>query len=227
MAFLRYIHHSFFLLSLPTCNVLIDPFLNIPKEVNVKPKLMNSSGKKYLKNIDIILISHEHFDHFDKKLIEEIVARDNACVVAHDHILSQLNIKRSNKYAIAINKRACLRGISVEAFPVHHPTSFYPLGFKIKYNNTSFVHLGDTFLMDSFNKLKADVLMVPIGGATTMDVTDAVKVVKSISPKVVVPMHYNTFDMIKASPLEFREKIEDSIVATKVAVLKPGARIKI
>ncbi len=227
MAFLQYLHHSFFKLSLPSCTLLIDPFVNIPKNVNLKPRAMKANVKKLLKGTDVILVSHEHFDHFDKQLIEEIVARDNACVVAHDHVLSQLNIKRPNKCPLTVNKKINLRGVSIEAFPVHHPTSFYPLGFKIGCNGHAILHLGDTFLMDSFNKLKADILMVPIGGTMTMDITDAVKVVKTIEPKVAIPMHYNTFDLIKASTAEFKEKIENSVLDTKPVILKLGGKLRL
>ena len=60
-----------------------------------------------------------------------------------------------------------------------------------------------------------------------MDVTDAVKVVKTIEPKVAIPMHYNTFDLIKASTAEFKEKIENSVLDTKPVILKLGGKLKL
>ncbi|MCD6478829.1 MAG: MBL fold metallo-hydrolase [Candidatus Diapherotrites archaeon] len=227
MAKLQFLHHSFFKLILPECTLLMDPFVNIPSNVHVKPRTRCPASKRSFRDVNLILVSHEHFDHFDRKLIEDIVKASNATVVAYDNVLAQLNIKRSNKVPISANKKLNLKGVSIEAFHVHHPTSFYPLGFKIVSNGLSLIHTGDTFLMDSFSKLKADVLLVPIGGTMTMDITDAVKVVKNVQPKVAIPMHYNTFDIIKASPQEFREKLEDSVLETRPAILKPGKSIRL
>jgi len=224
---LQFLHHSFFRLNLPDCTILIDPFIKVPCKVHVKMKTKCPVPKRSFKDVNVILISHEHFDHFDKEFIESVVKKSNATVVAYDNVLSQLNIKRSNKRPINTNERLNLSGVSVEAFPVHHPTAFYPLGFKIKFNGCSLIHTGDTFLMDSFSKLRADVLLVPIGGTMTMDITDAVKVVKNVQPKIAIPMHYNTFDVIKASAQEFKSKLENSVLETKPVILKPGKSIKI
>ena len=65
--------------------------------------------------------------------------------------------------------------------------------------------------------------MFPIGGEYTMDLVDAVKAVKTVKPDVAIPMHYDTFESIKASSEEFREKIEKSILKTQAVILKPGA----
>jgi L-ascorbate metabolism protein UlaG (beta-lactamase superfamily) len=63
--------------------------------------------------------------------------------------------------------------------------------------------------------------MLPIGGHFTMGVKEAVKAVELIRPRVVIPMHYNTFPQIKADPLKFKELVE-SLTSSRVVVLKPG-----
>ena len=69
------------------------------------------------------------------------------------------------------------------------------IGYKIEVNNKSIVNLGDTLLQREWVGLKTDVLMLPIGGLGnnkwTMDVIDALQAVKDISPKIVIPCHYN------------------------------------
>ena len=69
------------------------------------------------------------------------------------------------------------------------------IGFKITLDGKSIVNLGDSILQNEWRGLKPDVLMLPIGGpgnnTWTMDVPDALKAVKLISPKMVVPCHYN------------------------------------
>ena len=68
-------------------------------------------------------------------------------------------------------------------------------GFKVSVSGKTIVNLGDSILLDDWAGLQPDVLMLPIGGmgndTWTMDVDDAVKAVKIIAPKCVIPCHYN------------------------------------
>jgi L-ascorbate metabolism protein UlaG (beta-lactamase superfamily) len=91
------------------------------------------------------------------------------------------------------------------------------IGFKIKIGNKVLVNLGDTLLQKEWAGLRPDLLMIPIGGlggnVWTMDVTEALKAVKLIAPKKVVPCHYNaSFLWIKnAAPADeqyFRREVE-------------------
>ena len=71
------------------------------------------------------------------------------------------------------------------------------IGFKIIVDGKIIVNLGDTVLQNEWNRLKGlepDVLMIPIGGRVipnTMNETEALEAVKLLSPKMVIPCHYN------------------------------------
>ena len=65
-----------------------------------------------------------------------------------------------------------------------------------------------------------DVALLPIGGYYTMDIKDAVRAVKMIKPRVVIPMHYNTFPRIEADPEEFARLVGEMFTAVKI--LNPG-----
>jgi L-ascorbate metabolism protein UlaG (beta-lactamase superfamily) len=69
------------------------------------------------------------------------------------------------------------------------------MGFRITLGGKSILNLGDTVLLPEWKGLSADVLMLPIGGmghnTWTMDIDDALEAVKLISPKYVIPCHYN------------------------------------
>ena len=208
--------------------ILIDPFFDsYPEGKVLKKRIESPLPKKAFKKVDAILVSHEHFDHFDKEAIKDITEASNCTVVAHDNLLRELAINPRLKRSIDLKKKVNVKGIEIEPLPVHHPHSFYPMGFRLEYNGNSLVHTGDTFLTNLFSKIKADVLCLPIGGTMTMDVVDAVRAVKTMEPEIAIPMHYNTFDLIKANPMEFKEKIEKSILKTKPVVLKPGKKIKL
>jgi len=74
-------------------------------------------------------------------------------------------------------------------------TGIGSVGFKITLDGKTIVNLGDSILQTEWEGLKPDLLMLPIGGlgnnTWTMDLSDAVEAVKLISPKQVIPCHYN------------------------------------
>ena len=68
------------------------------------------------------------------------------------------------------------------------------IGFKITVGDTTLINLGDTLIQKEWEGVKADVLMIPIGGRiakNTMNEDEALAAVRRISPKLVIPCHYN------------------------------------
>ncbi|MFH0955415.1 MAG: metal-dependent hydrolase [Candidatus Micrarchaeota archaeon] len=227
MAVVRFLGHSFFRISFKGCNVLIDPFI---KEKSPNPDFMRlektAAKEKDFKNVDIVLISNEHFDHFEKELVEKIVQDNGGCVVGHESLLRQMNLSRRFMQPLGVGQSLALRKIRITGMPAHHPPSFYPLGFLLEGDGQKIYHAGDTELLDEFELHGPDLVLLPIGGYQTMDCVDAVRAVKSMKPTYAIPMHYNTFAMMKADPNEFKSKIEKSILKTKPIILKPGQSFK-
>ena len=97
-------------------------------------------------------------------------------------------------------------------------------GFLIHSEEMNIYHAGDTGLsieMQLLEDEQIDLALLPIGGNYTMDVKDALKAIDMIKPKMVVPMHYNTFDLIKAEP----KKLEANEQGSKILLIEPGASI--
>ena len=69
---------------------------------------------------------------------------------------------------------------------------------------------------------KPDVALLPIGGRFTMDAKQAAMAANLIKAKINIPMHYNTFDIIKQDPEEFKKLTEKEVI-----ILKPGEEIEI
>jgi L-ascorbate metabolism protein UlaG (beta-lactamase superfamily) len=90
----------------------------------------------------------------------------------------------------------------------------------------SVYHAGDTALFSDMALIgPVDCALLPIGDNFTMGVEDAVKAARLVKPKLAIPMHYNTFDVIKQDPGEFRKGLEGS--GTEVKILAPGQSIEV
>ena len=89
-------------------------------------------------------------------------------------------------------------------------------------------HAGDTALISDMALLAeedVDVALLPIGDVYTMGPADALRAAKLIRPKLVVPMHYNTFPAIAQDPEAFATTVEAAGIACRV--LKPGETLEI
>jgi L-ascorbate metabolism protein UlaG (beta-lactamase superfamily) len=71
-----------------------------------------------------------------------------------------------------------------------------------------------------------DLAILPIGDNYTMGPDDALRAVQFIQPAQVVPIHYNTFDLIKQDPHAWARRVE-SETSAKVIVLAPGETLEL
>jgi len=98
-------------------------------------------------------------------------------------------------------------------------------GFIVKFGETTIYYSGDTGIFGDMALLgrleKIDLAILPIGDNFTMGIDDAVEAVKLLQPKKVIPVHYNTWPLIKQSPSEFKEKVQ-STTAIPVLIVAPG-----
>ena len=163
-------------------------------------------------------------------------------------------IEIENLHTMIVGEKVALDDVTIEAVKsVHGPIVVpffglkkkqYPgpgervglgsMGYKITINNKTVLNLGDSLLQKEWQGLEPDVLMLPIGGAGeniwTMDVRDALKAVESISPKHVIPCHYNaSFLWIKninpVDDLLFKREVEALGIAC--SIMKYGDEIEV
>lgn len=200
---IKYLSHSCFELKNGKV-LLIDPYFT-----------GNALAPKYDGKPDLIICTHEHFDHFDR----EFLKRFDVPVVCPD------TCNPKNPVYMSIGERKEIMGIKLEMIPASHHQSKYPTGLIIEYGGKKLAHLGDTYIDGVKPRINIDILFVPIGGYYTMNVDEAVKAVKLINPKLVIPMHYNTFDEIKANPEEFKTKAEKE--GFKVRIMDFGEEIEV
>jgi len=219
---LKYLGHSAFYLEKGDFTALIDPFIT-------GNPLTKSCVEDFYK-IKYIFVTHGHGDHLGDTL--EIARKSNAKVVSNYEIIHYLSDKGlTNLHPMHIGGAVKLEFGNVKMTPALHGSSIIdegnviyagnPGGFIIEIDGFKIYHAGDTGLTMDMKLLEdenIDIAILPIGGNFTMDIIDAAKAVKFIKPKAVIPMHYNTFDLIKTSPEKFAELLKDE----KVIILKPN-----
>ncbi len=113
-------------------------------------------------------------------------------------------------------------------------TGIGSMGFKITLGGKAIVNLGDSLLQTEWEGLKPEVLMLPIGGlgnnTWTMDLSDALEAVKLISPRKVIPCHYNIpffwiKNMAPADGQLFRHEVEK--LGIECSIMQYGDEIEI
>jgi len=224
---IQYLWHSFFKLNFKGVTLLIDPFVNVPAGDSTFQVCMKCpASANNVKKIDLICVSNEQFDHFDKEFVEAIALKEKAVVVGHESVLNELNIPFNLKHPVKVGDKLNIKGLEINIRGVHYPTSFYPISFHFSKGGESLFFAGNSALMDSFSGIDCDVAILPIGGTSTMDVIDAVRATKTMKPKFVIPMHYNSFESISADPTDFKSRIDKSILKTVPVILKPGQSFK-
>ena len=196
--------------------VLIDPWLNDNPLAKIK-------AEKIIK-ADYIIATHNHFDHVND--IPIIAKNTNAKVVSIVETADELASKGcKNTIGCNIGGRVKLNNFELVFTQAFHSMSSNPSGVIIFLNNKTIYHAGDTGVFSDMKLIgemyPIDLALIPVGGHFTMGPLEANKAIQLLSPKIVVPIHYNTFDLIK-------QEIDQSLIKntkTNLVILQPGQEL--
>ena len=115
-----------------------------------------------------------------------------------------------------------LEGLELIFTQAFHSMSSNPSGVIIFYNNKKIYHAGDTGVFGDMKLIgemyPLDLAFVPVGGHFTMGIKEAQKAVQLLNAKKIVPIHYNTFDVIEQVVDENLVNESDS----QLLILQPG-----
>lgn len=145
---------------------------------------------KESKNLKLIFITHEHKEHFDKKLVERLFEEYKPYVVAPKHILDVLEINSYYKSDVKIGDRFELNGFEIICIRAQHPQAKYAVSYLIKGSVESIYHAGDTYEMDELYKIRADIGVLPIRGMETMGAIQAARMSEKLLFKKIIPVYW-------------------------------------
>ncbi|MFP3214076.1 MAG: metal-dependent hydrolase [Nitrososphaeria archaeon] len=213
---IRWLGHAAFEIQGQGSDILIDPWLTNPLSP-VRPEEVKP---------DYIVVTHDHNDHLGEAI--EISKRTGAPIISVYELANYISEKGGKSIGMNIGGPLVLKNnlyvYLTQAF--HSSTHGSPTGAIININGLSIYHAGDTGLFGDMKLIgevySPDVALLPIGGFFTMNPEQAAVAVQLISPRYAIPMHYNTFDIIKQDPSIFAEKVKKLRPSTEVLILKPG-----
>lgn len=213
-----YYGHACFLLDDGTSKILCDPFLTGNPQAAINERDVQA---------DYILITHAHGDHVGDA--ENIAVRTGATVVGIPEVT---DFGGQHVKVIGMNLGGTVKtefGF-IRMVPALHSAGIpggVACGYVIGVGGKVVYFAGDTSLFGDMKLIgardKIDYAILPIGGHYTMDPVDAAKAVELLGATNAIPVHYNTWDIIKQDPQEFVKRVTDA----KVHVVKPGQSIEL
>ncbi len=222
---IKYHGHSFVEIITNKNIIFIDPFI----EGNTSCDIKTQDAK-----CDYIILTHGHDDHFGSTV--EIADANGATVIASTELSDYLYSKKIKTHAMSTGGSFTFPFGRVKMTIAHHSSSITdglyagsPAGVIINSEGKTIYHAGDTGLFYDMKLIgemqKINVALLPIGDNYTMGVDDAVKAAEFLNADTIIPIHYNTFEEIKADPVDFKRKIES--IGKKCNIMKAGEEISL
>jgi len=175
---------------------------------------------------DIILVSHDHFDHCDPDKIKEISKADTVIVTSKS---SSKKLKGNIKIIKPGERLALDGGIQVEAVYAYninkfrspgvpfHPRSDDFLGFVVTFDGKRIYHAGDSDNIPELKGLKdIDIALLPVSGTYVMTVQEAIDAARIIKPRLAIPMHYGVIVGEEKDARAFKEGLKDSSIRVEI-----------
>ncbi|WP_248924554.1 metal-dependent hydrolase [Paenibacillus hamazuiensis] len=225
---IEYHGHSCVQISDGEHSLIIDPFLAGNPLAAVKPEEVK---------VQHVLLTHAHADHISSAA--DIAKSNDATLVAIHELATYLGWQGVKTKDMNIGGRLSLGYCELQMVPAFHSSGVVlhdkqqivyagmPAGFLIRWNGKTILHAGDTNLFSDMKLIgernRIDLAFLPIGDLYTMGPEDAADAAEWLQAKLVVPVHYNTFELIKQDGAAFVDLLSQRGIQGKS--LRPGEHL--
>lgn len=181
---IEWLGHDVFKISSGSTVIYTDPF-----------RLKEGADKA-----DLILITHDHFDHCSPEDVAKIAKPDTA-IVAPESAAKKL---KGHVEVVRPGNRIEVKGIPIEVTWAYNTNKFRSPGEPFHPRSTDFVGYiftadssriylaGDTDLIPEMSEIDVDVALIPVSGTYVMTAEEAIEAAnRVIKAKLFIPMHYN------------------------------------
>jgi len=211
--------------------ILLDPWLTTNPVV--------PESEKHQDRVDLMLISHAHFDHMaDAIPVAHQTHPDVTVIIELAEYLKSKGVDKTN----GVNKGGTTEwnGVEITMVDAIHSSGFmennHPVqigtaaGYVLRFPDGFTVYFsGDTDLFEGFSLIgrfyKPDVAILPIGDHFTMGPRQATEAIRMLNVKRVIPIHYGTFPQLTGTPEALQSETHD-VQGLKIFALKPGDSLR-
>ena len=206
---LKWTGHAGFQITDGDKNLYIDPY-----------KLGKQNND--LNNADLVLISHNHFDHLSLDDLNKVI-NPNTLVIAAKECLAQLkDLNVKDIRGVVPNEIITFENILVKTTAAYntnkefHPKKDDKVGFIITINNVVIYHTGDTDVIPEMKMINPDIALTPVSGTYVMTAEEAAVAVNDLirPTRMAIPMHYDSIVGTKEDAVRFSELV--TVCPTKI-----------
>ena len=166
---------------------------------------------------DLILITHDHFDHLSLDDIRKISKPDTKFIIAKACEKSLREAGYSNLQTVFPGEKINFKELVIRTVPAynivknfHKKESDY-LGYIINFDGIKVYHTGDTERISEMKEVDCDIILLPLGQTYTMNsVEEAAEAVKDTKAIIAIPIHYGLYEGTLEDALKFMAILERS-----------------
>jgi len=170
---------------------------------------------------DLILITHEHFDHCSPDDVTKVQKPETVIITEKDSVPKLSGDVREIKPGESLT----VDDVKIEAVPSYntdknfHPQANGWLGFIVEIDGVRIYHAGDTDVIPEMKELSVDIALLPVSGTYVMTSEQAVNAALDINPKLAIPMHYGAIVGGGEDATSFKDALAGKI---EVVILEKG-----
>ncbi|MBZ5516225.1 MAG: MBL fold metallo-hydrolase [Acidobacteriia bacterium] len=170
---------------------------------------------------NIVLISHEHFDHLNLDDLNKVIMPGTTIVASPLSKDGLRGVKVKEIRFLDPGGKYTVGKVEIEGVPaynlnkfrepgkVFHPKGEKRLGFIIRMDGSSVYFAGDTDLIPEMRSIKCDIALLPVSGTYVMTAEEAAEAAAAINPKIAVPMHYGAIVGSDADAKKFKSLVKN------------------